>query len=267
MGRVEGKIALVTGAASGIGRESAIALAAEGAFVFVTDVDDAGGARTCGLISEAGDDAAYLRLDVADEGNWAAVIEAVSARKGALDILVNNAGICLLTPMLDLTLANWRRLMAINLDSVFLGSKAALPLMTRSGGGSIVNISSSAGITGVPLLTGYCASKGGVRLFTKALALECAQMKNRVRVNSIHPGGVVTPIWAKMSHDGELPDADASVIAADMAEKRAWTDSVTPVGFAGEPADIAAGVVFLASEESRFMTGAELIIDGGQSAG
>jgi NAD(P)-dependent dehydrogenase (short-subunit alcohol dehydrogenase family) len=264
MGRVAGKVGLVTGAASGIGRESAVALAAEGAFVFVADIDDVGGQETCRLIMRAGGDAGYLHLDVADEDDWAAAIESVRSRCGALHILVNNAGICVLTPLADLTLASWRRQLSINLDGVFLGARAALPLMTESGGGSIINISSSAGITGVPLLSGYCASKGGVRLFTKSIALECARLKNRVRVNSVHPGGVVTPIWAKMSHDGVLPSAE--LIEADMAEKRAWTEAITPIGFAGEPADIAAGVVFLASDESRFMTGAELVIDGGQSA-
>jgi NAD(P)-dependent dehydrogenase (short-subunit alcohol dehydrogenase family) len=265
MGRVAGKVALITGASSGIGRESAIALAAEGAFVFAADIDDVGGEETCDLVARAGGGATYLHLDVADEDGWAAAIDRVRDRCGSLHILVNNAGICLLTPLLEMTLASWRRQLSINLDGVFLGSKAALPLMTDSGGGSIINISSSAGITGVPLLSGYCASKGGVRLFTKSIALECAQLKNRVRVNSIHPGGVVTPIWAKMSNDGVLPAAE--LVEADMAQKRAWADSVTPIGFAGLPADIAAGVVFLASEESRFMTGAELVIDGGQSAG
>jgi NAD(P)-dependent dehydrogenase (short-subunit alcohol dehydrogenase family) len=264
MGRVAERVAVVTGAGGGIGRASAALLAAEGAFVFATDVDEAGGMETCAIIARAGGEAAFMRLDVVDEEAWRSVMDAVWSRKGALHILVNNAGICLLVPLLDMTLASWRRQMAVNLDGVFLGTRAAIPPMARSGGGSIINVSSGAGLTGVPLLSGYCATKGGVRLFSKAAALECARLRNGIRVNSVHPGGVETPIWAKMSHDGDLPPDDA--LETEMAEKRAWTVAVTPLGYAGEPADIAAGVLYLASNESRFVTGSELVIDGGASA-
>jgi NAD(P)-dependent dehydrogenase (short-subunit alcohol dehydrogenase family) len=160
---------------------------------------------------------------------------------------------------------SWRRELAINLDSVFLGTKAALPLMVKSGGGSVINISSVAGLKGIAGMTGYCAAKGGVRLFTKAAALECAQARNGVRVNSIHPGAIETPIWLKLGNDGLLPEGRRNADA--MADIRAAGEAATPLGYTGQPDDIAAGVVFLASEESRFMTGAELVIDGGVMAG
>ena len=157
--------------------------------------------------------------------------------------------------------------MAINLDGMFIGTKAALPLMARSGGGSIVNISSVAGLRGIAGMAGYCASKGGVRLFTKAVALECAQAKNGVRVNSIHPGAIETPIWLKLGNDGEMPSASSRSNEDKMEQIRAAGAAATPLGAPGFPSDIAAGVVFLSSDDSRFITGIELVIDGGTSAG
>ena len=157
--------------------------------------------------------------------------------------------------------------MSINLDGVFLGTKAALPLMTKSGGGTVINISSVAGLKGIPGMSGYCASKGGVRLFTKAVALECAGLKNKVRVNSVHPGAIETPIWLKLGNDGTMPSTDPHVNSDAMEEIRAAGAAATPIGHAGMPADIAAGVVFLASDDARFITGTELIIDGGVMAG
>lgn len=157
--------------------------------------------------------------------------------------------------------------MSINLDSLFLGTKRALPLMVRSGGGSIINISSTAGIQGIANMSGYCASKGGVRLFTKAMALECAHAKNNVRVNSIHPGAIETPIWLKLGNNGDMPSGDTRQNSDMMEEIRAAGIAATPLGHTGVPADIAAGVVFLASDDARFITGTELIIDGGVTAG
>jgi NAD(P)-dependent dehydrogenase (short-subunit alcohol dehydrogenase family) len=148
-----------------------------------------------------------------------------------------------------------------------LGTKAALPLMVASGGGSIVNISSVAGLKGIPGLSGYCATKGGVRLFTKAVALECAQAGNGVRVNSIHPGGIETPIWIKMANEGELPEAGLNSSAQVMDAAREATARATPMGVAGAPDDIAAGVLYLCSDAARFVTGTELVIDGGVYAG
>jgi NAD(P)-dependent dehydrogenase (short-subunit alcohol dehydrogenase family) len=263
MSRLAGKIALVTGAASGIGRACAESLAAEGARVFVADVDESGAREACAAIAATGGSAQPLALDVTDEAAWAAALARVRAEAGALHVLVNNAGICIAAPLLELSYASWRRQLAVNLDGVFLGTKAALPLMATSGGSSIVNVSSVAGLQGVPGLSGYCATKGGVRLFTKAVALECAQARNGVRVNSVHPGGIETPLWAKMASDGLAPPPGDPSIPGRMDGARAASLATTPLGIVGTPADIAAGVVYLASDDARFVTGTELVIDGG----
>jgi NAD(P)-dependent dehydrogenase (short-subunit alcohol dehydrogenase family) len=254
-GRVEGKVALVTGGASGIGRGCAERLAAEGATVVVTDLQDLKGQEVVGAIEKAGGKAQYLHHDVTDEDAWASVIAQVKADHGRLDILVNNAGIGLAASVLDMPLADWKRQIAVNLDGVFLGTKHAIPLMRQGGGGSIVNMSSVAGLKGSPSLAGYCATKGGVRLFTKAVAMECAGAKDGVRVNSVHPGIIETPIWLTVMPTGgnEPPDLDA---ISTMA---------VPLGVKGVPEDIANGVLWLASDESRYVTGAELVIDGGLS--
>lgn len=263
----EGRVALVTGASSGIGRGCVLALAREGASVIVADIDAAGGAETCAQVRAVGGAAEYVQLDVTSEAAWAAGIAEVGKRHGALHILVNNAAICVAAPLLEMRFETWRRQVSINLDSVFLGTKAALPLIAAGGGGSIVNISSVAGLKGVAGLSGYCATKGGVRLFTKAVALECAQAGNGVRVNSIHPGGIETPIWAKMANEGDAPEAGANSVAALMDAAREATARATPMGVAGTPEDIAEGVLYLCSDAARFVTGTELVIDGGVFAG
>lgn len=265
--RLRGKVALVTGAASGIGRDCALQLAREGCTVVVADIDEEGGRETCEAIRAEGRAARLLRLDVSSESDWAAAISSVEQAEGALHILVNNAAICIAAPLLEMPFESWRRQSSINLDSVFLGSKAAIPLMARSGGGSIANISSVAGLKGIAGLSGYCATKGGVRLFTKAVALECAAARNNIRVNSIHPGGIETPIWLKMANDGQMPQVGANAQADRMEATRAAAAEATPLGFAGLPADIASAVVFLASEDARFITGTELVVDGGVFAG
>ncbi|HLJ53183.1 MAG TPA: glucose 1-dehydrogenase [Rhizomicrobium sp.] len=267
MGRLENRIAIVTGAASGIGRGCALALAHEGARVVLGDVDEKGMAETCAAIKSEGGMARSKLLDVASEASWTSFVDYVAREFGALHVLVNNAGICISRRLLDMSFEAWRRQMSINLDGVFLGCKAALPLMARSGLGAIINVSSVAGIKGIPGMTGYCASKGGVRLFTKALALECAQAKNNIRVNSIHPGAIETPIWLKLGNDGVLPARDDGRNSDAMEEVRAAGAAATPLGHAGVPADIAAGVVYLASDAAGFVTGTELIIDGGVMAG
>ncbi|HJW41487.1 MAG TPA: glucose 1-dehydrogenase [Rhizomicrobium sp.] len=256
MDRVKGKVALVTGGASGIGRASALLLAKEGAAVAITDIQDDQGRDVVAVIKKAGGDAIFLRHDVANEEAWMSVVSGVKARFGRLDILVNNAGIAIAGSVLTMTLADWRRQQAINLDGVFLGVKHSLPLMRASGGGSIVNISSLAGLKGAATLAGYCATKGGVRLFTKAVALECGAARDNVRVNSIHPGIIETPIWL-----GIVPGASG----ANAPNLDAMSETVVPTGKKGVPEDIAAGVLFLASDESRYMTGSELVIDGGMS--
>jgi NAD(P)-dependent dehydrogenase (short-subunit alcohol dehydrogenase family) len=260
--RLKDKVALVTGAASGIGQACAEALAREGARVLACDVDAVGLAETARLSPAI----SAQPLDVTQEAAWAAAVAAVEARFGALHVLVNNAGLCISAGVMDTSLETWRRQNAVNLDGVFLGVRAALPLIERSGGGTIVNISSVAGLKGIAGLSGYCASKGGVRLFTKAVALECAAAGNGVRVNSIHPGAIETPIWVKMRHGGALPPG-SNTLAEEMEATRAGAARATPLGFAGTPQDIAEGVVYLASDAARFVTGAELVIDGGVYAG
>lgn len=256
-GRVSGKVALVTGGASGIGRGCAEKLAAEGAFVVVTDIQDHLGAEVVAGLQKSGGKAEYVPQDVTDETVWAEVIEGIKARHGRLDILVNNAGIGIGGSILEMTLANWRRQTAINLDGVFLGVKHAIPLMRVSGdGGSIVNISSVAGLKGSANLAGYCATKGGVRLFTKAVALECAAAKDGIRVNSVHPGLIETPIWLTVG-DALNPGANA---APDLD---AMSEMAVPLGVKGFPEDIANGVLWLSSDEARYITGMEMVIDGG----
>lgn len=252
-GRVAGKVALVTGGASGIGRGCAERLAQEGAVVVLTDIQDHKGPEVVDAIATAGGRAEYLHHDVTDEQAWIDVVDQLKARHGRLDVLVNNAGVGLGGMITEMSLETWRQQTAVNLDGVFLGVKHVLPLMREGGGGSIVNMSSVAGIKGAPGLAGYCATKGGVRLFTKAVALECAAAKDGVRVNSVHPGIIDTPIWLTVAPTGtnEPPDLDA---ISTMA---------VPMGVKGVPDDIANGVLWLASDESRYVTGAELVIDGG----
>jgi len=254
--RVKGKVALVTGGASGIGRASALLLAKEGAAVAVTDIQDDAGKDVVHAIKSAGGAGLYIHHDVADEQQWESVVAQVQDRFGRLDILVNNAGIAITGSVLTMTLADWRRQQAINLDGVFLGTKHGIPLMAASGGGSIVNISSVAGLKGSANLAGYCATKGGVRLFTKAAAMECTNAGNNIRVNSIHPGLIETPIWNSIITPGSPAGANAPNL--DELSKGA-----VPMGVKGVPHDIAEGVLFLASDASRYMTGSELVIDGG----
>ncbi|MGE0621435.1 MAG: glucose 1-dehydrogenase [Pseudomonadales bacterium] len=258
-GRVQGRTALVTGGGSGIGRACAARLAAEGAFVLVTDVDDSMGEATVAAIRETGGEADFLHHDVADEAEWEAVMDWLRGQRGVLHILVNNAGIGVGGSLLTMSLEDWRRQQAINLDGVFLGLKHGIPLMRDSGGGSVINISSVAGLKGSPNLAAYCATKGGVRLLTKGAALECAREQWGVRVNSVHPGVIDTPIWTKVNPDFFEEGQNAVDVDAMAALG-------VPMGIPGKPEDIANGVLFLASDESSYMTGSELVIDGGVTA-
>lgn len=258
-GRVQDKIALVTGGASGIGRGCALRLAEEGAIVVVSDIDDALGETTTNDIRNAGGQAEYLHHDVTDEDAWRNVVETIRSRHGGLNILVNNAGIGIGGSILDLSLADWQRQQAINLDGVFLGVKHCIPLMRDSGNGSIINMSSVAGLKGSANLAAYNATKGGVRLFTKGVALECGQQRWPIRVNSVHPGIIDTPIWTKVNLDF-LQEGENAVDLDSMAEV------AVPTGIKGLPRDIANGVLFLASDEASYITGTELVIDGGLSA-
>jgi NAD(P)-dependent dehydrogenase (short-subunit alcohol dehydrogenase family) len=252
MGQLDGRAGIVTGAASGIGAATARVLAREGAKLVLTDLDDAAGLA---LAEEVG--GIYVHHDVADEATWPGVVETAEKRFGRLDILVANAGIAIMGPAIDMSLADWRRQMAINVDGVFLSVKYCIPAMRRAGhGGSIVMLSSVAGLRGSAGLAGYSASKGAVRLFAKSMALECAQAGDAIRVNSVHPGIIATPIWTKMPGRANAP-LDPEKIA----------DHTVPLGKAGQAEEIANGILFLASDQSSHMTGSELVIDGGLTAG
>ncbi len=258
-GRVAGKVALVTGGASGIGRACAMRLAEEGAAVLVTDIDEAQGKQTVAKIEAQGGRAAFVAHDVTSEAAWIDALDKCREALGPINILVNNAGIGIGGSILDMTLAEWQRQQAINLDGVFLGVKLAIPQMIESGSGSIINMSSVAGLKGAANLAAYNATKGGVRLFTKGVALECAGKGWPVRLNSVHPGVIDTPIWTKVNPE-YFEEGENAVDVEAMAAQG------VPTGVAGEPLDIANGVLFLASDESRYMTGSELVIDAGLSA-
>jgi NAD(P)-dependent dehydrogenase (short-subunit alcohol dehydrogenase family) len=258
MDRVTGKIAIITGGASGIGRSCAEVLAAEGAAVVVTDVQEEMGQETVQGILASGGKAEFVQHDVTDEAAWEALAAHVVAQHGGLDILVNNAGIGVGGSIIEMSLADWQRQQAVNLDGVFLGVKHCIPAMRDSGGGSIINMSSVAGLKGSANLAAYNATKGGVRLFTKGVALECAQQRWSIRVNSVHPGIIDTPIWSKVGAS-QLPSGDS-------VDARAMAEIGVPTGELGMPTDIAHGVLYLASDESSYVTGTELVIDGGLCA-
>jgi NAD(P)-dependent dehydrogenase (short-subunit alcohol dehydrogenase family) len=261
MKRVEGKVALVTGAASGIGRSAALVLAREGAKVVATDLQDEKGLALVRQLEDDGCQSEYLHHDVTREEDWRSIVAKVKARFGRLDVLVNNAGIGLSGSVVDMSFDDWKRQVAVNLDGVFLGVKHSLPLMRAGGGGSIINVSSIAGIKASANVAGYCATKGGVRLFTKSVALECAAAKDGVRVNSLHPGITETAIWDTLIGTSE----DGSNSRPRGATLDAFTERAVPLGFKAMPEDIANGILWLASDESRYVTGAELVIDGGRS--
>jgi NAD(P)-dependent dehydrogenase (short-subunit alcohol dehydrogenase family) len=251
MGRVAGKVAVVTGAALGIGRATALLLSQEGARVAVTDVLDEVGQQLAEEISAKGGDARYWHLDTGDEQSVADALAGVVDAYGRLDVLVNNAGISGVSkPTDEITLEEWNRVIAINLTGVFLCTKHAIAYLRRSGGGSIVNLSSIYGLIGAPDAPPYHAAKGGVRLMSKTDALLYAA--DHIRVNSVHPGFIWTPM---VEH-----------FLTDQGASRASIDELHPIGHMGEPDDIAYGILYLASDESKFVTGSELVIDGGYTA-
>jgi NAD(P)-dependent dehydrogenase (short-subunit alcohol dehydrogenase family) len=250
MGRLDGKVALISGGARGQGAVEATLFTQEGAKVVFGDILDAEGQQVEADIRAAGGDATYAHLDVSSEAQWLAAVALAESTYGKLDILVNNAGISIPGGIEDYTEDDWERTMSINLKGVFIGVKHAIPAMRRAGGGSIINISSGAGIAPSPgTSAAYAASKGGVRLFTKSTAIQHA--KDNIRCNSVHPGPIDTPMIRG-------PHRDAS-----------WADELTsrvPLGRLGSSADIAYGVLYLASDEASFVTGSELVIDGGRTA-
>jgi len=261
MGQLNNKVALVTGAASGIGAACARALAHEGARLALSDLTRESMAGICREILSVGTEVMPLALDVTQEPDWIAAIAEIDRAYGRIDVLVANAGICVMSPVTQMSLDEWHRQMAVNVDGVFLAAKHAIPAMRRGGGGSVIIMSSAAGMRGSANFSGYCASKGAVRLFAKAVALECARAGDGIRVNSVHPGVVDTPLW------GTIPLAAEGAQAPRIIDPHRMGASDAPMGRAGTPDEIAAGVVFLASDASSYMTGAELVLDGGINAG
>jgi 3(or 17)beta-hydroxysteroid dehydrogenase len=241
MGRVEGKVVIVTGAASGIGKQDAITLAREGARVVLTDLnEDAGQA----LAKEIGNAAMFMRHDISDEDNWGAVITATQQRFERIDGLVNNAGILLMASVEDTTLEQWRRVLRVNSDGYFLGCRYGVAAMKSSGGGSIVNMSSVAAF-GLPFAAAYSASKGSVAALTNSVAIHCRSARYRIRCNSIHPDGVLTPMVLPM-----LGNPDPGTVGYDADPTTRFCD----------PSDVANLVLFLISDESRFISGAQIRI-------
>ncbi len=261
MGQVQGKVAFVTGGASGIGASCARTFAREGASVVITDLSDEMGQALAAEINAAGGRATYLHQDVTDEAGWAPAIAEAVRLYGRLDILVANAGIAIFGSALDMSLADFRRQNAVNIEGVFLTAKYGIPAMRQAGnGGSIIMISSVAGLRGSANLAGYSASKGAVRLLSRSIALECAAAEDGIRCNSVHPGIIVTPIWQKAATPGG-GGLNAALDPNEMAR------AAVPLGKPAEAQEIANGVLFLASDASAHMTGSELVIDGGLTAG
>jgi 3(or 17)beta-hydroxysteroid dehydrogenase len=251
--RLEGRIALVTGGGKGIGKAICLRFAEEGALVLVSDIDSDTAQTVVSAIQSNGGRAEAVALDVTDESAWGSLVSDIARRHGRLDVLVNNAGIALPASVEEATLADWRATQAVNGEGVFLGTRAAIELM-KARGGSIINISSIEGIVGEPNAPAYNFSKGGVRIFTKSAALHCAAEGYGIRVNSVHPGFVLTEM------------VENALAAMPAEQSQAVFERVlreTPLGRLGDPMDIANGCLFLASDESRYMTGAELVIDGG----
>jgi NAD(P)-dependent dehydrogenase (short-subunit alcohol dehydrogenase family) len=256
MNRVQGKVCIVTGAALGLGRACALRLAQEGARVALFDMLDAEGEALVAELRAQGFDAAYWHVDVASEAQVASAIEAAALRFGAVHVLVNNAGISGANkPTHELTEAEWDRVQAVNVKGVFFCTKHAIPHMRHAGHGSIINLSSIYGLVGAADVPPYHASKGAVRLMSKTDAMIYAA--ERIRVNSVHPGYIRTPMVEHHLRDSGAVDLEAAIIEVGKLH---------PLGHMGEPDDIAWGVVYLASDEAKFVTGAELVIDGGYTA-
>ena len=255
MGRVDGKIALVTGAAQGLGAAIAIMLAREGSKVALSDVNLEGcQAQADTINAEIAGAAIALQQDVADEKTWQQVLDDIQQQFGGLNILVNNAGIGSIASVEDETFEKWQQVHAVDLDSVFLGCKYAIPLISESGGGSIVNISSISGIIAGHNLAAYNSAKAAVRHLSKSVALHCARARNNIRSNSVHPVFIDTPILDGMAQGG------------DRAAAMEKLGRQIPIGRIGQPEDVAYAVLYLASDESKFVTGTEIRVDGGISA-
>jgi NAD(P)-dependent dehydrogenase (short-subunit alcohol dehydrogenase family) len=259
MSRLNGKTALITGAARGIGEAIAEAFVCEGATVILTDIrDDLGQA----VAERLGDRATYRRLDVREDPDWTAVVDAARDQWGRLDVVVNNAGVTgfengpVRHDPEHATLADWRAVHQTNLDGTFLGCKHAIRVMRPAGAGSIINISSRSGLVGIPAAAAYASSKAAIRNHNKSVALYCAAQGLTIRCNSIHPAAILTPIWEPMLGDG-----------SDREERMAALVADTPLRRFGQPEEVAEAAVYLASDASAYMTGSEMNLDGGLLAG
>ena len=250
MGRCEGKVVIVTGASSGLGLADSRALAAEGARVVMSDINDDQG-------RQAADDlgATYVHHDVSDEESWQALMDRVSAEFGRLDGLVNNAGIAIIADIEHTSTEIWRKTLAVHLDGTFFGCRAAIPLMRESGGGSIVNMSSTAALVGIPPYLAYSAAKGGIRSMTKAIAIHARQNKLGIRCNSVHPGSISTPM---------VHAAVKQLMGTDLTAQEDPERTRLAMGI-GEPDDVANMVVYLISDEAKHVNGAEMVIDNGDT--
>ena len=257
--RLDGKIALITGSAQGIGEATALLFAKEGAIVIVSDVDDIKGKE---VSTQCGPKSLYLHLDVREEKQWQEVMHQIVKRFGGLDILVNNAGITGFQEGFGpqdpehASLSSWRDVHAVNLEGVFLGCKYAIATCKQSTNASIINISSRSGLVGIPGAAAYASSKAAIRNHTKTVALYCCQQGYKIRCNSIHPAAILTPMWEPMLGTGPSREKMMAAITKDI-----------PMHRMGMPDDVAAATLFLASEESKYITGIELTIDGGLLAG
>jgi len=249
MGRLEGKTALVTGAASGIGLQTSIRLAEEGALVMMTDINLEEGLQQA---EKLGANAAFLKLDITEEEEWISVLDETVKRFDRLDILVNSAGMVLIADVEQITLEDWRKVHAVNLDGTFLGCKHGVRVMKEFGAGSIINLSSVSGMIGGFNLAAYNSSKGAVRMLTKSVALHCARAGYGIRCNSIHPTFIETPMLESMIRDSPDPEKARQTLVRQVPLRRI-----------GKPDDVANMIVYLASDESTFVTGTEMVIDGG----
>jgi NAD(P)-dependent dehydrogenase (short-subunit alcohol dehydrogenase family) len=261
-GRVAGKVALVTGAASGIGRATALLLARHGATVISADLNLAGATETAVAIGDAGGASRPCRLDVSAEPSWQEAMEQILQAEGRLDIAVNCAGISFACPVADMTLDDWRRVLSINLEGVFLGTKHTIRTMRLGGrGGSIVNVSSVSGVKAQAEASAYCSSKAAVIMFSKAAALECLRHQDNIRINCVSPSGVKTAMWKTMPFFQEIMAREGSEEAAFAAMAKA-----SPHGRWALPEEVARAILYLASDESSFVTGTNLMFDNGYTA-
>lgn len=249
MKRVQDKVILVTGGAMGMGQSHSELLASQGAWVFVADVNQVQGQSTVDGIRKNGGKADFLKLDVTQEADWNVAINQIVERAGRLDVLVNNAGILILKPVQDTSNLEWDRVFEVNVRSVFIGTRAAIPVMQKQGGGTIVNVSSIYGLVGAPGASAYEASKGAVRLFTKSCAVDLAPFN--IRVNSVHPGVIETQMTKALLDD---PAVRPLLLGPTLLKRPA------------QPIEVSQAVLFLASDESSFVHGAELVVDGGYTA-